>query len=69
MRDCTGPSESVLGREIDPIIKRFLTNQPQRFDVAKGRVLLQGAVIEIDNASGKALRIQRISEEWLPAKK
>jgi hypothetical protein len=45
---------------------------PQRFEVAKNNVLLHGAVIEIDNASGKALRIQRVSEhlrlsERLPA--
>ena len=58
----TGPHESVLGREIEPIIKRFLTNTPQRFEVAKDRVLLQGAVIEIDEASGKAVKIQRVSE-------
>ena len=58
----TGPHESVLGREIEPVIKRFLTNMPQRFEVAKNRVLLHGAVIEIDDASGKALTIQRVSE-------
>ena len=58
----TGPHESVLGREIEPIIKRFLTGMPQRFDVAKNRVLLHGAVIEIDEATGKAIRIQRVSE-------
>jgi len=58
----TGPHESVLGREIEPIIRRFLTNTPQRFGVATERVLLQGAVVEIDEASGRALRIQRISE-------
>src|SRR4029077_12895677 len=58
----TGPHESVIGREIEPIIKRFLTNMPQRFDVAKGRVLLQGAVVEIDERSGKAVKIQRVSE-------
>lgn len=57
----TGPHESVLGREIEPIIKRFLTNLPQRFEVAKGRVLLQGAVVEIDDSSGRAGRIQRLS--------
>ena len=57
----TGPHESVLGREMAPIIQRFLTNLPQRFDVAKDRVLLQGAVLELDNASGRALRIQRLS--------
>ena len=58
----TGPHESVLGREIEPVIKRFVTNMPQRFEVAKNRVMLHGAVIQIDDASGRALNIQRVSE-------
>ena len=58
----TGPHESVLGREIEPVLKKFLTGMPQRFEVAKNRVLLHGAVIEIDDASGKAVKIQRVSE-------
>jgi len=58
----TGPHESVLGREIEPVVKRFLTTMPQRFEVAKERVLLHGAVIEIDDASGRAVKIRRVSE-------
>lgn len=58
----TGPHESVLGREIEPVIRRFLTNVPQRFEVAKGRVLLQGARVDIDETTGKAMKIQRVSE-------
>ena len=58
----TGPHESVLGREIQPVIARFLTNTPQRFGVAKERVYLQGALIEIDNSTGRATNIQRVSE-------
>jgi len=58
----TGPHESVLGREIAPIIERFLKNTPQRFNVAKDRILLQGAVVEIDSSTGHALSIQRVSE-------
>ena len=58
----TGPHESVLGREIEPVLRRFLTNMPQKFDVAKQRVLLQGAVVEIDEATGRALKIERVSE-------
>jgi metallophosphoesterase (TIGR00282 family) len=58
----TGPHDSVLGRDIEPVIKRFLTNMPQRFGVAKDRVLLQGALIEINNVTGRAEKIQRISE-------
>lgn len=62
----TGPHESVIGREIEPIIARFMTNMPQRFEVAKDRVLMQGALVEIDNLSGRATSIQRVSE-LLPA--
>ena len=58
----TGPHESVLGREIEPVLKRFLTGMPQRFEVAKNNVLLHGAIIEIDDATGKALKIQRVAE-------
>jgi metallophosphoesterase (TIGR00282 family) len=58
----TGPHESVLGREIEPIIKRFITCEPQRFPVAKNRIMLQGVVITIDPQSGRAQGIQRISE-------
>ena len=58
----TGAQESILGREIEPIIKRFVTHTPQRFGVAKDRVYLQGAVIDVDEITGRARRIQRISE-------
>jgi len=58
----TGPHESVLGREIEPVIKRFLTGMPQRFEVAKERVLLEGVVIEVEEVSGKAVKIQRVSQ-------
>jgi metallophosphoesterase (TIGR00282 family) len=58
----TGPHESVIGREIEPVIKRFLTLQPQRFAVATERVMLQGALVEINAHTGRAENIQRISE-------
>jgi len=61
----TGPHESVLGREIEPVIHRFLTNMPQRFEVAKERVILHGALIDIDDTSGKALKIQRLAENLI----
>lgn len=58
----TGPHESVIGREIEPVIRRFLTLQPQRFAVATERIMLQGAVVEINGYTGRAERIQRVSE-------
>jgi 2',3'-cyclic-nucleotide 2'-phosphodiesterase len=62
----TGPHSGVIGRTSEPIIQRFMTNVPQRFDIAKGRVLLQGAVIDVEVATGRALSISRVSEP-LPA--
>ncbi len=58
----TGPHESIIGREIEPIIKRFLTLQPQRFAVAEKDVKLQGVFVEINAHTGKAEKIQRVSE-------
>ncbi len=56
----TGPHESVIGRRIDRVLSRFVTGMPTPFDVAKGDVRLNGAVVEIDPNSGKALSIERL---------
>ena len=56
----SGSSISVLGREVEPIIKRFLTGMPTRFGVAKENPLISGVIIEIDSETGKAIKIQRI---------
>ncbi len=63
----TGPHDSVLGREVEPVVERFLTYRPQRFHVAKGRVLLQGAMVEVDGATGRAVSIERVSEPLVSA--
>jgi 2',3'-cyclic-nucleotide 2'-phosphodiesterase len=57
----TGPFDSVIGIKKDTIIERFLTQIPNRFDVAKGDVRLQGVVLDVDAISGKANSIERIS--------
>jgi metallophosphoesterase (TIGR00282 family) len=58
----TGPHESVIGRQIEPIIRRFMTNMPQKFEVARNRILLQGALLELEEGSGRALSIERVSQ-------
>jgi len=62
----TGPQESILGREITPIIERFLTGQPRRFAVARDHIALKGALVEFDAETGRATSIERVSES-LPA--
>ena len=58
----TGPHDGVLGREVEPVIRRFITSMPQRFDVAKNRVMLHGVIVRVDDTTGKALNLQRVSE-------
>ncbi len=59
-----GPVESVLGRRIDPIVQRMLTSTPRAMPVAKGKVRLCGAVVDVETATGKALGIRRFAEEF-----
>jgi metallophosphoesterase (TIGR00282 family) len=59
-----GPTESVLGREIEPIIRRFVTSMPANFPVAKGSVTLHGILVDIDTVTGRARAITRISEPY-----
>jgi metallophosphoesterase (TIGR00282 family) len=56
----TGPYDSVIGVKKELIIQRFLTNMPARFEAATGDVRLCAVVIDCDESSGHALRIQRI---------
>jgi metallophosphoesterase (TIGR00282 family) len=57
-----GPVNSILGRAIGPIMNRFISNLPAPFPVASGEVRLRGALIEIDETTGRALRITRVDE-------
>lgn len=61
-----GPSESILGRDIERILSRFLTNMPTTFPVAKGPVKMLGALVEIDESTGRALRIERFARDFYP---
>ena len=61
-----GPAESVLGREIEPILQRFCTSLPVNFPVAKNDVRLHGLLIDIDEATGRSLHVRRIAEPCPP---
>jgi 2',3'-cyclic-nucleotide 2'-phosphodiesterase len=57
-----GPEHSVLGVRVDQVIARFRSQMPIRFDVASGPVLVQGAVIDVDETTGRATAIRRVRE-------
>lgn len=56
----TGPYESIIGMRVDKVLKRFLLQTPSSFEVAKRDVRLAGAVIDIDESTGKARGIERL---------
>jgi metallophosphoesterase (TIGR00282 family) len=64
-----GPVNSILGRAVEPIVKRFMSNLPSSFPVAAGEVRLRGAVVTIDEASGRAMRIERVDEPGIITQK
>lgn len=57
----TGFYDGVLGMKKDPILTKFLTQLPQRFEVPEqGRSRLNGCIIDIDAKTGKAKTIKAI---------
>ncbi|HVA48989.1 MAG TPA: TIGR00282 family metallophosphoesterase [Pirellulales bacterium] len=56
----TGPHESILGRRIDRVMETTRTFNPTHFDVATGDVRLNGSIVDVDPATGRALAIQRL---------
>ncbi|NJC89135.1 MAG: TIGR00282 family metallophosphoesterase [Desulfuromonas sp.] len=56
----TGSRDSVIGIRKELSVERFLTQLPVRFEVAKKEPMLCGVVVTVDEATGRALGIERI---------
>lgn len=57
----TGPYDAILGMKKDPIIEKFRTALPKRFEVVEeGREILSACVIDLDDNTGKAKKIETI---------
>jgi 2',3'-cyclic-nucleotide 2'-phosphodiesterase len=54
----TGPHDSVIGVRAEIVLRRFLTQLPQKFETAEGDVRLEGALIECDAATGRATAVE-----------
>jgi 2',3'-cyclic-nucleotide 2'-phosphodiesterase len=58
-----GPWDSVIGLRKESAIERFLTQRHSSFDLGQGDVRLQGAIVEIDEETGRARGIVRVQEK------
>lgn len=56
----TGPYDSIIGFKTDRVLKRFLLNAPSRLEVAKRDVRLAGALVDVDETTGKATGIESL---------
>ena len=59
-----GPWDSVIGLRKESAIERFLTQRHSAFDIASGDVRLQGAIVDIDDDTGRARSIVRVQEKY-----
>lgn len=55
-----GPQDSIIGMNAEAVVRKFVTQMPHRFEVAAGPVVLCGIVADVDAASGRAVRIERV---------
>jgi hypothetical protein len=63
----TGPYDSVIGRNVDDVLQRFLTGLPARFEVAQDNIQLHGVVVTVDERNGKARVMERIQRKYVPS--
>jgi hypothetical protein len=62
----TGPHDSVIGIRIEDALNRFIKQTPVRFNPAKENLRFNGVIVSIDEQTGKAKNIRRLS---IPLKK
>lgn len=56
----TGPYHGVLGRQVEPVVGRFLDGMPRRFGVADEDVRLCGVLAEYDPGQKRCTKCERI---------
>jgi metallophosphoesterase (TIGR00282 family) len=57
----TGPSEGIIGVNREIVINKFLTHMPNKFEMAQGPVQFNAVYLEVDEKTGKTLKIERIN--------
>ncbi len=56
----TGPYEGVIGSRTKEVLERFATQRGASLQVAKRDVRLAGAVVDVDEETGRARSIERL---------
>ncbi|MCD4828629.1 MAG: TIGR00282 family metallophosphoesterase [Candidatus Cloacimonetes bacterium] len=56
----TGPHDSVIGVEKEIILYKMTTGMPRQYEVARDGLQINAVVVEVDDDTGRAVRIERI---------
>lgn len=56
----SGAYQSVLGRDVEPVVARFIDGMPRKFTVAEKDVRICGILIDVDASTGLATSVERI---------
>ena len=59
----TGPADSVIGMDKKGVLERFYTQMPQKFEVGKDDVEVQGVLMKIHKDGRHCLDITRVKEK------
>jgi hypothetical protein len=57
----TGPHDGVIGMRTEIVIERFLKGIALKFEPSEGEIRLNGLMIDVDEESGHAIRVERLS--------
>ncbi|WP_187386143.1 MULTISPECIES: TIGR00282 family metallophosphoesterase [Paenibacillus] len=63
-----GSREGILGMEKEAVLRKFKTQLPVRFQVDSGKWHFHAVLVDIDDASGRAVSIKKIrlrEDEWV----
>lgn len=55
-----GPYRSVIGRDVEEVLRRFKNKEHTRFTMAEGKGIFCGFIVEIDDDTNQARSIKRI---------
>jgi len=59
----TGSIDSVIGMDKNAVLEKFITMLPQKYEVGKENVEVQGVILKIDGKTKKCLEIETIREK------
>lgn len=59
----TGPADSIIGDDVESVLRRFLTGMPHHLSVGKGKPVFNAILVDVDESSGRAVEIERISRQ------